>query len=129
MKILILALVVLAPLLRAETFRGTCELVANGASQGERDCRIQTNTTSAPGNCPGSLGVWVYYAYKGTDAYSVLFDRDGDSFSGECSQEYFDNSVNGTLGGGSISGTMTFTYKKGPQTGTTIEIRFSGSAR
>jgi hypothetical protein len=71
----------------------------------------------------------VYYAYKGTDAFWVLFDLDGESFSGSCSQEYFDHSVSGTLGGGSISGNMTFNYKKGPQTGTTVEIRFSGNTK
>ena len=121
-----LAFTVLA---RAENFNGKCELFANGQSQGERDCRIETNTPSARGNCPGRLGVWVYYRYRGTDAYSVLFELDGDSFSGSCSQEGFDHSVNGTLGGGSINGSMTFQYKKGPETGTTVEIRFAGSTR
>jgi hypothetical protein len=59
----------------------------------------------------------------------VLSDIDGESFSGGCSTEYFDNSTSGTLGGGTISGSMTFNYKKGDRTGTTIKLRFSGSTR
>ena len=130
MRVIVVVLALLAASsARAETFQGKCELVANGNSQGERDCRIVTNTPSARGNCPGKLGVWVYYRYKGTDAYSVLFDLDGDSFSGACSQQGFDHSVTGTLGGGNISGSMTFQYKTGPEAGTAVEIRFAGSTR